>query len=115
MIAAGTTGQRMLQIRDALLVDSQQILKNRLNCMPFLPLSPAGWMRVLIRCIFVPASCECRFGGSESWNLSGDGGLKFDLEVSPSIISKSCAIVEAPQLFDSVSVKGEILSFAQEV
>jgi hypothetical protein len=31
-----------LQIRDALLVDSQQIVKNLLTCMPFRPLSPAG-------------------------------------------------------------------------
>jgi hypothetical protein len=32
----------MLQIREALLVESQQIFKNFFNCMPFLPLSPAG-------------------------------------------------------------------------
>ena len=49
VIAAGTTGQRILQIRDALLVDSQHILKNFLMCMPFLPLSPAGWMRAVMR------------------------------------------------------------------
>ena len=47
--AAGTTGQRILQIRDALLVESQQILKNFFMCMPLLPLSPAGWIRAVMR------------------------------------------------------------------
>ena len=49
VIAAGTTGQRILQIRDALLVDNQHIFRNFLMCMPLLPLSPAGWMRAVMR------------------------------------------------------------------
>ncbi|SRR6266536_3607012 len=58
-IAGGTTGQRMLHSREALLVERQQILKKCHGCMPFLPLSPSGWMPTVTRWPLELTSC-CR-------------------------------------------------------